>query len=77
MPISAEDQKAFTSLLKGGKDYLKGFSSEEREAILRRTSYLDFLKTLPNNLNLCGAFFRILGSLSWGLVGRLSLRGKQ
>ena len=44
MPISAEDQKAFASLLKGGKDYLKGFSSEEREAILRRTSYLDFLR---------------------------------
>ena len=44
MPISTEDQKAFSSLLKGGKDYLNGFSSREREAILRETSYLDFLK---------------------------------
>ena len=44
MPIPKEDQKAFASLLKGGKDYLKGFSDEEREAILRETSYLDFLQ---------------------------------
>ena len=44
MPISKEDQQAFASLLKGGKDYLKGLSNAEREAVLRETSYLDFLK---------------------------------
>jgi spermidine dehydrogenase len=48
MPIPKEDQEAFASLLKGGKDYLKGLSNPEREAVLRETSYLDFLKTYAN-----------------------------
>ena len=48
MPIPKEDQEAFAGLLKGGKDYLKGLSNPEREAVLRETSYLDFLKTYAN-----------------------------
>lgn len=45
MPISEADQSAFHRLLLGGKDYLMGKASEEREGILRNTTYLDFLKT--------------------------------
>jgi len=43
MPISQEDQEAFGRLLVGGLDYMAGKSLEERESILRNTTYLDFL----------------------------------
>ena len=43
MPISEEDQDAFLRLLVGGVDYLKGNNKKAREAILRNTTYLDFL----------------------------------
>ena len=47
-PISESDQQAFYQLLKGGKDYLKGKTDAEREAVLRNTSYLDFLGDYAN-----------------------------
>ncbi len=53
MPIPKEDQQAFASLLKGGKDYLKGLSNPEREAVLRETSYLDFLKDYAATTGVC------------------------
>jgi len=43
MPISEDDQKAFTRLLIGGVDYMVGKTDQERESILRNTTYLDFL----------------------------------
>ena len=42
MPIPEEDQQAFAGLLKGGKDYLKGLSNPDREAVLRETVTLIF-----------------------------------
>ncbi len=44
MPISAEDQDAFIRLLAGGVDYLQGKTLQEKEALLRSTSYLDYLE---------------------------------
>jgi spermidine dehydrogenase len=44
MPISADDKKAFVALLQDEVDYLKGMSAQEKEALLRSISYLDFLE---------------------------------
>ena len=43
MPISEADKTAFAQLLLGGNDFMEGKTEEERESILRNTTYLDFL----------------------------------
>ena len=44
MPIPEDDKPSFSRLLIGGVDYMDGKTLEEREAILRTTSYLQWLE---------------------------------
>jgi len=44
MPISEQDQAEFIRLVEGGVDYLAGMSLQEKTELLRKTSYLEFLK---------------------------------
>jgi len=44
MPIPEADKPSFSRLLIGGVDYMEGKALEEREAILRTTSYLQWLE---------------------------------
>ena len=43
-PLAGEAKKDFAELLLGEIDYLEGLSSEEKTALLRSTSYTDFLR---------------------------------
>ena len=45
MPISPADQDAFIRLLVGGADYLQARPLEEKDHLLRHTSYLDYLES--------------------------------
>ena len=74
MPIPREDQQAFASLLKGGKDYLQGLSSPQREVVLRETSYLDFLQDYANQpesvrLILQDSWLPMMGA-GWEAIGQ-------
>jgi spermidine dehydrogenase len=44
MPIGEADQAEFLRLVTGGVDYLEGKSVQEKKALLRNISYLDFLE---------------------------------
>jgi spermidine dehydrogenase len=69
LPISEQDQAEFLRLLTGGVDYLEGMSTEEKTALLRNTSYLEFLEKyagMPESVTaILQDTFLVMNSVGW------------
>lgn len=69
VPISEQDQAEFLRLLTGGVDYLEGMSTEEKIALLRSTSYLEFLEKyvgMPESVTaILQDTFLVMNSVGW------------
>ena len=69
LPISEQDQAEFLRLVAGGVDYLQGMSKEEKVALLRSTSYLEFLEKyagMPKSVTgILQDTFLVMNSVGW------------
>ncbi|MCP4302378.1 MAG: NAD(P)-binding protein [Gammaproteobacteria bacterium] len=76
LPISEQDQEEFLRLLIGGVDYLEGMSTEEKVALLRNTSYLEFLEKhagMPESVTaILQDTFLVMNSVGWEADSALS-----
>ncbi|MCP5090103.1 MAG: FAD-dependent oxidoreductase, partial [Gammaproteobacteria bacterium] len=76
LPISKQDQADFLRLLAGGVDYLDGMSIEEKVALLRNTSYLEFLEkyaNMPESVTgILQDTFLVMSSVGWEADSALS-----
>jgi len=79
LPISEQDQSEFLRLLAGGIDYLEGMSTEQKVALLRNTSYLEFLEKfagMPQSvMGILQDTFLVMNSVGWEADSALSAAG--